>query len=1296
MPTKLSRSPYVLCHPGDTAGCGYHRVLRPLQILGGQGLVAGRADMQLMSEQNLAALAPDVVIWQRQNEDSQIDAMKRYRKVLPQAFFVYEIDDALSAVPDKSWHKPFMPSNVDYQTAKAIKECDVVTVTTDYLAQCIIDICQKHGQFTPVVRVVPNMLGADDMLKADAVRQQSPKAFSGKLRVGWGGGIGHIGDLAMLKPVFEALKDEVEWMFLGMNPEMPEGVKSTFAGIVSPEQYLPALAAMNLDLMIAPLERNFFNDCKSNLRMIEAGACSYAVIASDVPTYKTANPPVFAYATDTQSWIDGIRKFAALPLKDRAWNSERMRRWVDQNYVMDGDRAVTRLKGWIPDNMQPFVPSKALQKSFGKPILVYDGNPLPGMEGIGKVVRTLKEAHAAGGSSDILYIRNTVAPGIAMLKSVADYAYNHPQQMLSSVSVATNDGGFLGFPKQHSFMPVDITTGDALQKICSESYADQAFDMAGCGGPVILLKRAALAACGFPDMDAASPDLAIIEWSAVAAARGFKSLGWFGAYCRVDQTLLFPQEQAQRMGGRMQLRWPQQKTDDQGLALMREKLETRFYRETYTFLPPQNFSDYGIWADVLDTPGPATINAMHDWLKTQPNTIFTTIQYGATTFTGAAKIPDEAQWLVFYPEGAKLHDEFMGLITAAIKDHPDAAIFYGDHDYIDDKTGRRAGHAFKPNFDLHQFLNKDYVTQIMVMKREAWDNFLMWDTVERYSSYLYRNVLDVITNNGRLAVVHIPYILASLPLPKADDMAAESAQKSVIATRWCETSRWPLRVEPHPAGMGLMWSTYFTAEEPDLQALVSIIIPTKDRKEMLEPCINTILASTKHKNYEIVVVNNNTTREDHLAYLAEINRHPQIKVVHWPHDYNWSKLNNDAVREFCDPKSDFYVFLNDDTRVLTPTWLNEMIGAACCPHVGPVGAKLVYPHGLIQHIGVVCHSGLNGHIHKGVPATSIGYGGIAAISHEATAVTGACMLVSADVFLDVGGFDEALPHNFNDVAFCVEARKKGYISVLACRAELQHLEGATRVTAASDKGREILIEEGKSFATRYTDPDPYWNPNLQIVSVSEKVFVAGLNYEILNWVKTRRPWVNVAGRKRILHLGQQHHVLNERRDGVSVYDLSITGTTVKLMAPNMDNLRAFDIRDVAPFRRFLNDLGIDSIIVSSLGAAPLTTLPFLARMDLPITYRPIDAESVCPRLDFKVEGKPCDGGWNRPGACQTCVDRHGSSHGYVLQMAWIAEWARFYDAENVTLDFTSISPEFYEAVYGVYGEGSADESANAA
>lgn len=1284
MSIRIPRAPYILAHLGDTAGCGFHRILRPIELMSNKGVCRGRVETQYVQDHVLEAIKPDIIVWQRQED---VETIARYRRALPDAFFVYEIDDALSAVPDKSWHKAYMPSNVDSKTTRAIAMCDAVTVTTDDLAKRIKEIC---GNPELDVRVVANMLGADDLLNVEAVKKHAPKVAKLKPRIGWGGGIGHAGDMALLNKAFVELKDEVEWVFIGMNPEMPEGTSCKFAGATAPQEYLKSLAALDLDLMIAPLEENLFNNCKSNLRLVEAGACSYPVIASPVGPYKTGNPPVWAYADTPEAWIEAIRGFFSKSLKERNWAGEKMRRWVESNYILD-NQVEERLEGWLPKNVRPFVPKVRKESGFGKPVLVYTGLHLPtDISDTWQVFDNLKDAIDINGTSDIIYMREGAMPTKSLLErliavphqNVGTQSNAFNKTAVCTISVLSNDGGFFGFPKANTFTPMISETAQGIDQ--QAALDPKQFILPAACGPIVLITRDALNVAGLPDTDTPA-DVAVIEWSVRASTYSFKNIGFTGAYTSVETPMQIDQVAANKYSMRMALRFPQQQVEDVGLAQFRQDLEIRFCREAFTFLQPQRQDDYAAWASLIDTPGPRAIAQMQDWLMMQPNAQLRLVQYDPYgTVEDLLRTTEDAidlEWAMFIQHNAIMSPEALAIFVAAIQENPEATIIYADHDYIDDK-GHRAGHDFKPNFDLHLLLGRDYVTPVCAVRvgKDRPLSTLFPGDSTLVGDALYAAVFGSVINPGKQSIAHVPYVLAHLQLPPNKELAELTQHKVKTATAFMATyfGNDGSTVTPHPVGLGMMTVNY---RGPAHQ--VSIIIPTKNKVEMLEPCINTILTMTKYAGeFEILVMDNGSDRPEMVTYLESLAfSDPRITVHSWPHAYNWSKLNNDAVKL---AEGSVYVFLNDDTRVLSPHWLTEMVSLATMKDVGAAGAKLLYPHNALQHIGVVAHMGINGHTHKGIGANQIGYQGLAILSHEAAAVTGACLAVSKNIFNQVDGFDESLAHNFNDVVFCQELRRRGYVNVVAMEAQLQHLEGATRITAMTLEGRKLLAEEGARIGARYPEPDPYWSPNLRLTSVQNGIMTAGLNYDLLNWERLKRPWLNNRKPHRVLLVGEGHHAIDEKRDGDIVYEMVVTGEQVALANPALENVRPLTLREPAYAKDIFSRLGFDEILVTSIEKLQPSVLQFLLRLDIPITYRPIDAEALCPQRKLQVGGKACDKGW-RTRACQTCVDKNNSAHGYVTHVSWMSDWARFIFNENVKVDLDNLeSQEYGEAFNEVF------------
>ena len=1102
---KAQRPPFVLARPADMAGCGFHRMLRPLELLSRHGYVSGRAESGHIQDHILAAIHPDVVIFQRQLDATQFGDMARFRRILPNAFFIYELDDILSAIPEASYHRPYMTPGVDEKVAAGVSLCNAVTVSTQDLADHIRSIAPSMED----VRVVPNYLGADDLERIDALRIQNknPLPPASKLRVGWGGGIGHAGDLAMLNDVFLALKDEVEWLFIGMNPDLPPGVHKTYLGATIPQYYLLSLAAMQADLIIAPLEDNLFNRCKSNLRIIEAGACSYPVIASPIAPYRTKHPPI-EYATSSAEWIQKIRAFAKMPREERARHGSVLREWTERHFILD-HHLEARAKAWLPSDVKPFKPDLRAQ-GFGTTIV--SEQPIEGVETVTSLASACENT-----STDVVYVR----PGAVVSKDQIRRLVQSPGDIVGTV---TNDGGPWGFPTVNAFTPIESNAAALIDSICAKSAPASLIEVAAVSGPLVLIRHRVIAAIGTPPLVELSPEIALLEFSSAARARGFT----IGITPTVFTHSLRPfpvqpgegEMAALRIGGR----WPQGVTKDGELREMRQTIELRFHAESYKNIPLQNQQDYASWVELCDTRGPRSVASAEEWsCKANSGLIVSTIPYTDGSFDFAIPSPsDFADFCVFHPEGSRIPADAHAFFLETFLKHPDATVFYADHDFLDAK-GKRTAPDFKPNFDLHLALSRDYLSQIVAIKAGLVD----LSDPRPAEVVLYETVLkEALLDPKR--IVHIPRILASLPERFLNPTGKFANSKLEIANAF-NPNRHTTLVK-HPGFTSFREFTHtlstlapFLSDSPAHELpSVAIIIPTKNNREMLQPCIQTIERFTSYPNFHIYVVDNGADSPSMLEYLAELASHPKITLLKHHVPYNWSELNNWAVREIesTDGPPDFFLFLNDDTRVMSPDWIEHMVAFGLDPSVGSVGARLLYPHGTVQHVGVVARHGVNGHYHKGMPANLPGVNGIAILTHEATAVTGACMLVRREVFSSLGGFNERFSDNFNDVAFCREVLSHGLVNVVAIKAELQHIEGATRVTAITSEGLEKLRVEATLLGDLYPLDDPYWNPNLLLAAFQGGAMVTGMDMaSYVNAVDLPPPPWPVPDRLAVLLLG---------------------------------------------------------------------------------------------------------------------------------------------------------------------------------
>lgn len=285
---------------------------------------------------------------------------------------------------------------------------------------------------------------------------------------------------------------------------------------------------------------------------------------------------------------------------------------------------------------------------------------------------------------------------------------------------------------------------------------------------------------------------------------------------------------------------------------------------------------------------------------------------------------------------------------------------------------------------------------------------------------------------------------------------------------------------------GLHYSLYRVKYKIKDNPKISIIIPNKDHSLDLKNCVDSILDRSSYENFEILIVENGSSFETLDFYKVLQKQDKRIKVITYDGGFNYSLINNFAVNF---AKGEHYLFLNNDTEVISKDWIQEMLMYSQRDDVGAVGAKLYYKDDTIQHAGVFLKiGGVAGHGHKGIPRNNLGYAGRAAIVQNVSAVTAACMMVSKKAFNSVNGFDKEFRVSFNDVDFCLRLRESGYLNVFTPYAEVYHYESKSRGYSDSDpKSYATMTYESELMYKRWAKyykgkkEDPYYNPNLTLL-----------------------------------------------------------------------------------------------------------------------------------------------------------------------------------------------------------------------
>lgn len=413
-----------------------------------------------------------------------------------------------------------------------------------------------------------------------------------------------------------------------------------------------------------------------------------------------------------------------------------------------------------------------------------------------------------------------------------------------------------------------------------------------------------------------------------------------------------------------------------------------------------------------------------------------------------------------------------------------------DYIYCDEATfkGNSIDHMitlhFKPDFAPDNLLANNYICHFSVFSRELLE-----------SGELFRSQFDGSQDHDMILrltakakhIVHVPRILYYWRSHKgsvASSIDAKTyaidAAKGAVADHLTKLGYRNFEIESTRAFATIFRIKYELTSRP----LVSIIIPNKDHVDDLSRCVESIINLSTYDNYEIVIVENNSETAEIRTYYEEISRHPRVQVVEYKDDFNYSKINNFGVQY---AKGEYLLLLNNDTEVITPDWMEELLMYAMRKDVGAVGAKLYYPDKTIQHAGIVIGLGAHrtaGHTHYRIPEANVGYMGRLCYAQDVTAVTGACMMVSKALYEELGGLDESFTVALNDVDFCLRVREKGLLNIFTPFAELYHYESKSRGSDKKDERALRYQQESDRFRVKWADAlakgDPYYNPNFSL------------------------------------------------------------------------------------------------------------------------------------------------------------------------------------------------------------------------
>lgn len=453
---------------------------------------------------------------------------------------------------------------------------------------------------------------------------------------------------------------------------------------------------------------------------------------------------------------------------------------------------------------------------------------------------------------------------------------------------------------------------------------------------------------------------------------------------------------------------------------------------------------------------------------------------GISVNTNEAVALAAGEYLMLCDHDDTLEPDALYEIVKAIND-TGADVLYTDEDKVSMDGRHYFDPNFKPDFNLFRLRENNYICHIFVVKKSLTD-----ETGLLRSEFDGAQDFDFILRCCEKAqkITHIPKVLYHWRC-HMDSTAADPSSKAYAY----EAGRKAVR--EHYQRLGIDAKVEMT-ERPGWyrshvkvqgNPLISVIIPNKDHTDDLELCLFSMTRKSTYRNYEILIVENNSEKEETFEYYRKLpDRYPKARVLTWEKEFNYSAINNFAAKE---AKGEYLLFLNNDVEILTPDWMEEMLQNCQQENVAAVGAKLYYPDDTIQHAGVVLGlGGIAGHIMCRASKEDPGYFGRMISVQEISAVTAACMMVKKSDFDAVGGLDETFQVAFNDIDLCMKFRAAGKKIIFTPYAELYHYESKSRGLEDTPEKQFRFDKEVKRFQEKWAQQlemeDPYYSPNLSV------------------------------------------------------------------------------------------------------------------------------------------------------------------------------------------------------------------------
>lgn len=438
-------------------------------------------------------------------------------------------------------------------------------------------------------------------------------------------------------------------------------------------------------------------------------------------------------------------------------------------------------------------------------------------------------------------------------------------------------------------------------------------------------------------------------------------------------------------------------------------------------------------------------------------------------------------FIVFFDHDDTLDPFALYRYVKRLEHKPQTDALYCNEDFLNEEGEYVAPH-YKSDFNLDLLRVHNYITHLLCVRATLVKGLMLRKEFDGAQDYDFLLRLVEKTQN----IEHIDEVLYHWRI--SDTSTAKSSGNKNYAD---EAGRKALQEHLDRCGiLGTAETTdaacfYHVTYELTANPLVSIVIPNKDSIEVLSRCIESVEQKTDYDNYEVVIVENNSTEQETFDYYKQVQaKYGNVHVVTWDGPFNYSAINNYGVTF---TKGEYLLFLNNDVEVIEPSWMRSMLSFCQREDVGAVGAKLLYPDNTVQHAGVLmikCNTAneVGGPIHvfNNLDLSDPGYMRRAVISQDLTAVTAACMLTKRSIYEELGGFSEDFVVAFNDIDYCLRVREQGKLVVFDADALLYHYESFSRGYETGEKVARFMREQGKlrtAWAQYYVDGDPYHSAN---------------------------------------------------------------------------------------------------------------------------------------------------------------------------------------------------------------------------